>query len=104
MASSTASETPVRLPPFQADVVVGAHPGEHRDLLPAQALDPPLATEERDAGLLRGEPLAAGGEEVADLVPVVHVFDGTTPPGPGGRVWRYRASRSLPHVPGIRFR
>jgi hypothetical protein len=30
--------------------------------------------------LLGGEPFAAGGEEVADLVPVVHVPDRTTPP------------------------
>ena len=66
--------------PFQAGVVVGAHPGEHRDLFAAQALDPPSAAEEGHAGVFRGQPIPAGGEEVTDLIPVVHVSDRTAGP------------------------
>jgi hypothetical protein len=49
-------------------VVVDRHPGQHRDLLAAQALDAAVAAVRRQAGLLRSDPRAAGAEEVADLV------------------------------------
>ena len=57
---------------LEPGVVVGAHAGQHRDLLAAQPLDPPPAAEERHPRLFGGEPFPAGGEEVTDLVPVVH--------------------------------
>src|SRR6266702_3294214 len=45
---------------------------------PAQPLDAAPAAVERDPRLAGGEPVPAAGEEVADLVPVVHAFDRTT--------------------------
>ena len=70
------------VPPLQARVVVGAHAGQHGDLLPAQPLDAAPAAVKRDPRLAGGEPVPAAGEEVADLVPVVHAFDRTA------RAWR----------------
>src|SRR6266542_2992330 len=90
---------------FEAGVVVGAHPGEHRDLFATQSFDPPLAAEERNPGLFGGEPFPAGGEEVADLVPVVHVVDRTTSSVAGGTHrmpaahlgWRYTSTSEGRH-------
>lgn len=65
---------PGEVAPFQAGVVVGAHPGEHGDLLAAQPLDAAPAAVERDPGLRGGQPFPAGGEEVADLIGVVHAL------------------------------
>ena len=77
------------VPPLQARVVVGAHAGEHGDLLSAQPPDAAPAAVERDPRLAGGEPAPAAGEEVADLVPVVHAS--TVRPGHAARArntWR----------------
>ena len=57
---------------FQPDVIVDADPGQERDLFPAQPGDPAVAAVGGQSGLLGGDPGAAGDQEVADLVPVVH--------------------------------
>src|SRR6185437_5672559 len=57
---------------LQPGVVVDADPGEERDLLPAQPGHAAVAAVNGQPGLLRGDPGAAGDQEVAYLVPVVH--------------------------------
>ena len=60
---------------LQPGVVVGADPGEHRDFLAAQPGDAPVAAVEAQPGLLRGDPAAAGDEEVPYVGPVAaHAF------------------------------
>src|SRR3954468_21513825 len=56
-------------------VVVHAHSGERRDLLPAQARNA-AGPERLQTRLLRGDPPAARGEEVADLASDVHRSEG----------------------------
>ena len=63
---------------LQADVPVGADPGQHGDLLAAQPGHPPLAAAGGQPDLLGGELGPTGGQELANLSPVVHVDDGTT--------------------------
>jgi len=75
----------VRIAPFQAGVVVDADPSEHRDLLPAQSGHPPVAAIGGQARPLRGDPGSPGGQEVADLVPVVHGHHATFRAGLAGR-------------------
>ena len=53
---------------LEARVVLDADPGEHRDLLAAQAFDATVGAVDGKAGLLRGDLGAAGGEELADVV------------------------------------
>jgi hypothetical protein len=48
---------------LDAAVVVGAQPGQHRELLLAQAGHPARAGERRHPGLGGGEPVAAGAQE-----------------------------------------
>src|SRR5829696_420413 len=71
-------------------VVVDAHAGEERDLLPAEPRNPPVLPIPGKARLLRRDPRAPGGQELAGLASRVH----------GTRVrpfaWRWEA---LP-VPG----
>ena len=57
---------------FQPGVVVDADPGQERDLFPAQPGHPAVAAVGGQPGLLGGDPGAAGDQEVAHLVPVVH--------------------------------
>ncbi|GIE32703.1 hypothetical protein Ait01nite_057480 [Actinoplanes italicus] len=52
---------------LQPQVVVGADAGQHGDLLTAQPRHPPDA-DDRNAGLLRSDELAAGAEEGAEKV------------------------------------
>lgn len=52
---------------FQADVVVGAHPGQLRQLLPAQPGDAAAATEDRQASVLGAQSRATGAQELAQL-------------------------------------
>ena len=74
MAYSTLSEALDRSPFFQAGVAVGAHPGQLRDLLTAQAGNPAAAAVERHAGLLRAELGPPTGQELAHLGSVIHNF------------------------------
>ena len=57
-------------------VVVDADAGEHRRLFAAQAGDAAGVAEDGQAGLLRGDPRSARGEELADLVPGLHATEG----------------------------
>ena len=90
------------VPALEARVVVDAHAGEHRDLLPAQAGHAPVRAPGGQPGLLRGDPGPAGREEVPGLVAVVHGVDATADrPGQGGpagtpvgRRWRPAAGAS----------
>jgi hypothetical protein len=61
-----------RAAPLEAGVVVDADPGEERDLLPAEPRDPPLVAVPRQARLLGRDLGSPRGQELADLVPVVH--------------------------------
>ena len=83
MPSMTASETPVGVAPFEALVVLGAHPGEQGDFFAAQTRDAAAAAEVGQSGLLRREFRAPRGEELADVVAVVH----------GSNLRRHRRSR-----------
>src|SRR3954451_25449178 len=69
---------------FQPDVVVDADTGEQRDLLPAQPAHPAVAAVPGQPGPLRGDSGAPGGEEIADLRPVVHDLDATSEPRSAG--------------------
>ena len=64
---------------LESRVVLDADPGEHRDLFAAQAFDAPVRAVDGEAGLLRGDLGATGGEELADAVFVVHGVHVTTP-------------------------
>ena len=57
---------------FEPGVVLDADPGEHRYFLAAQSLDAPVGPVDGKSGLFRGDLGAAGGEELADAVLVVH--------------------------------
>jgi len=52
---------------LEADVVVHAHPGQLRDLLPPQAWHPASPGVGRQSGCFRGQPRAAGAQEVAQF-------------------------------------
>jgi hypothetical protein len=67
---------------FEADVVVDADAGEHGDLFAAQARHAPVAAVSGQAGLLRGDPGAAGGQELADVALGTHAVQ-AKPDGPG---------------------
>ena len=67
---------------LEPGVVVDAHPGEHGDLFASQAGHPPVAVVGRQSDLLGCDAGAAGGEELAHVVPVVH--DGHATTGPAG--------------------
>jgi len=62
---------------FEPHVVLGADAGEHRQLLAPQTLHPPVAAVRRPAGLLGRDPRSSRDEELADVVPRVHVFNAT---------------------------
>ena len=68
------------VPAFEPGVVVDADPGEHGDLFAAQAGHAPVGAVGREPDILRGEAGAAGGEELAHVVPVVHAGHATTGP------------------------
>src|SRR4051794_18214369 len=59
-------------------VVLHTDASQRRHLLAAKALDPTLAAEARQAGLLGSHPGTARGEEIAHLAPVVHDNDRTS--------------------------
>ena len=61
-----------RVAAFEAHVVLGAHPGEQGDLFAAEAFDAASAAEVGQPGLLRGEAFPPRGQELANVVPVVH--------------------------------
>jgi hypothetical protein len=63
---------------LQPGVVLHTHPGQLRDLATTQAGHPP-PPRRRQAGLLRADLGATGGEELADLGSIVHDLDITTP-------------------------
>jgi hypothetical protein len=66
---------PVEVAAFQPGVVVDAHPGEQRNLLPAEPGHPPVTPVGRQTCLVRGDPGPPGDQEVANLIPVVHDHD-----------------------------
>ena len=74
---------------LEADVVVHAHPGQLRDLLAPQAWDPAAPGVGRQPGRLRGQPRAAGAQEVAQFGLALELRGGA----PG---WRLRA-----HAPSV---
>jgi len=57
---------------LEAGVVVGADPGEHRDLFAAQAGDAAVLTVDGKTDLVGRDLRPAGGEELADLGSGVH--------------------------------
>jgi hypothetical protein len=62
---------------FQANVVIDAHPGQHRDLFAAEPGHPPVTAVDRQARLLRCDLGAPGDEEITNLVSAVHGSDAT---------------------------
>ena len=78
---------------LEPGVVVDADPGEHGDLLAAQARHPPVGAVGRQSDVLWGDAGAAGGEELAHVVPVDHADHATTGPS---RAW---GVLSLPGTP-----
>ena len=78
---------------LEPGVVVDADPGEHGDLFAAQAGHPPVGAVGRQSDVLWGEAGAAGGEELAHVVPVDHVEPRYDRPEPGWGVL------SLPGTP-----
>src|SRR3954468_9397188 len=69
---------------LEPGVVIDADAGEQRDLFPAQPAHPAVAAVHGQASPLRGDPGAPGGEETADLRPVVHDLDATSEPRSAG--------------------
>ena len=65
-----------QVPPLQPHVIVGADPGQDRDLLTAQTWHPPFASEHRQSGLFRRDLSTSSNQEVADLFVGAH----TRPP------------------------
>jgi hypothetical protein len=62
-----------QVPAFHAHVVIDAHPGEQRDLLASQPLDPAVAFPVGRQARLRGrDALAPRDEELANLGSVIH--------------------------------
>jgi hypothetical protein len=87
---------PAQVAPLQAGVVVDAHPGQQRDLLPAEARHAPVGAVDGQAGLLRSDPGPPGGQELTDLVAVVHDHRCYVPPSHGGRPSQYQDQQGLP--------
>src|SRR3954470_8088158 len=86
--------------PFEPGVVVDTDTGEQRDLLPAQPAHPAVAAVHGQASPLRGDLGAPGGEEIADLRPVVHDLDATSEPrNAGGSVSTWISSHC--HAPAL---
>src|SRR6266540_94576 len=69
---------PTEVPPLKAGVVFDAHTGQQRGLLPPESGHAPVAAVSGQACLLRRDPGARGGQELANLVPVVHHHDATS--------------------------
>ena len=67
---------------FEARVVVDADPGQQGDLLAAQPGDAAIAPVRGQAGTLRRDPGAPRGQEVADVLAVVHALQGRSGPRP----------------------
>jgi hypothetical protein len=88
---------PAQVAPLQAGVVVDTYPGQQGDLLPAQARHAAVAAVGGQAGLLGGDPGPPGGQELADLVAVVHGHDARSVSSPCGRPWQYLDRQGLPH-------
>ena len=57
---------------FEAGVVVDAHAGEHGDFLATQPRHTAAAVVDGQADLLWCDPGPPGGQELANVVPVVH--------------------------------
>src|SRR5215212_11056361 len=87
---------------FEPGVVIDADAGEQRDLLPAQPSHPAVAAVHRQASPLRSDLGAPGGEEIADLRPVVHDVDATAEPRSAGGSTSTWVSRDChpPALPG----
>jgi hypothetical protein len=66
---------------LEPGVVVDADPGQQRHLLAAQPGDAPVPAVGGQPRLIRGDPGPPRGQEVADLVPVVHDHEATFRPG-----------------------
>ena len=79
---------------LEPGVVVDADPGEDGDLFAAQAGHPPVGAVGRQSDVLRGEAGAAGGEELAHVVPVDHAVHATTGPDGGGGFCHYLEHRA----------
>src|SRR6266542_2574517 len=69
---------PTEVPPLKAGVVFDAHTGQQRGLLPPASGHAPVAAVSGQACLLRRDPGARGGQELANLVPIVHHHDATS--------------------------
>lgn len=57
---------------LEANVVLGADPGEQRHLFAAESLDPSVAAVDREARLLGRDARPARDEELTDVVPRIH--------------------------------
>jgi NAD(P)-dependent dehydrogenase (short-subunit alcohol dehydrogenase family) len=69
---------PTQIATLHLGVVVDTHPGQERHLLAAQPGDAPVAAIGGQAGLLRRHPGPPGGQELADLVALVHAPEATS--------------------------
>ena len=87
---------PAQIAPLETGVVVDADAGEKGDLLPAQPWDPAVAAIGGQACPIRADLCSARGQEVADLVPVVHTSDVTGGHGRSGRGYQYLYRQGLP--------
>jgi hypothetical protein len=68
---------PVQIAALEAGVVIDADAGEQRDLFSAQPGNASIAAIGRQTRSVRAELGPARGQEVADLIPVVHTPDVT---------------------------
>src|SRR3954454_22279332 len=60
---------------FEPHVVLGAHAGQQGHLFAPQRLPPTASAEVGQARLGWGEPFAPRGQELTNVVPVVHGFE-----------------------------
>ncbi len=77
------------VPPFEPDVVLVADPGEQRHFLAAQPGNPPIAAIDGKPRLLRCDPPTPGRQELADVVPGVHLMHVIAASTGGGRPCQY---------------
>ena len=86
---------------LEARVVLDADAGEHRRLLATQALHAPVAAVGREAGLFGRDLRSPRSQELADVVPGVHVLHATSGCPRRGRPCQYPSRRGLPRLAAL---
>ena len=91
------------VPAFEPGVVVDAHTSEHGDFLASEAGHAAGAVVDGQTDLLGCDAGATGGQELANVVTVVHDGHATTARQGRGGFCRYLAQRHLPRRSSSRF-